>query len=130
MDTDFPALASRVAALGDVHGCIVMSADGLVLGAFPPGDEDRVKPAWLRFASLGEPERSFVRFSSSETWAYVRSGQYAAFAVAGGVIRPGVLLDHLEQALLVATDSRDRRQSASEPDRGERVAGILPKAVP
>src|SRR5438132_11290487 len=104
MEIDFSALASRVAAFSDVLGCIILSSDGLVLGSFPPGDEDGAKPAWLKFAALGEPERGFVRFSDDEVWAYMSSGPYAAFAVATGSTRPGVLLDHLEQALLVATE--------------------------
>ena len=105
MEIDFSALASRVAAFSDVLGCIIVSNDGLTLGWFPPGDEDGVKPAWMRFAALGEPDRAFLKFSSGEVWAYVSVGPYAAFAVATGATRPGILLDHLEQALLVAGES-------------------------
>src|SRR5438046_7189964 len=101
MEIDFSALASRVAAFGDVLGCIILSPDGLVLGSFPPadGDGDGIKPAWLRFATLGEPERGFVKIDG-QVWGYVSAGSYAAFAVATGTTRPGVLLDHLEQTLL------------------------------
>src|SRR5438876_11683730 len=93
MEIDFSALASRVAAFSDVLGCIILSSDGLVLGAFPPadGDGDGIKGAWLRFAVLGEPERGFVKIDD-RVWAYVRAGSYAAFAVPGGATRPGVLL--------------------------------------
>ena len=63
MDTDYSALASRVAAFSDVLGCIILSSDGLVLGSFPPadGDGDGIKAAWLRFAGIGNPERGFVK---------------------------------------------------------------------
>src|SRR2546421_860459 len=128
MDIDFSALASRVAAFSDVLGCIILSNDGLVLGWFPPGDEDEVKPAWLKFAALGEPERAFMKFSSGEVWAYVSVGPYAAFAVATGKTRPGILLDHLEQALLVAAESREMRQMARVPDRVDLVRPT-PKAL-
>jgi hypothetical protein len=129
MQIDFSALASRVAAFSDVLGCIILSTDGMVLGAFPPGDEDGIKPAWLKFAALGEPERAFVRFSDAELWAYVQSGPYAAFAVATGNTRPGILLDHLEQALLVAGESRDQRAMARAPERVEILSGAKPKSV-
>jgi hypothetical protein len=129
MEIDFSALASRVAAFSDVLGCIILSTDGLVLGSFPPSDEDGPKPAWLKFAALGEPERGFVKFADREVWAYVQSGPYAAFAVATGATRPGVLLDHMEQVLLVATESRDQRSMARAPGRVELVSGARPKAV-
>jgi len=128
MDIDFSALASRVAAFSDVLGCIILSTDGLVLGWFPPGDEDGVKPAWMQFAALGEPDRAFLKFASGEVWAYVSVGQYAAFAVATGRTRPGILLDHLEQALLVAGESRERLQVARAPDRVD-LARPTPKAL-
>jgi hypothetical protein len=128
MDIDFSALASRVAAFSDVLGCIILSNDGLVLGWFPPGDEDGVKPAWLKLAALGDPDRAFMKFSSGEVWAYVSVGPYAAFAVATGKTRPGVLLDHLEQVLLVADESREMRQVARAPDRVDLVRST-PKAL-
>src|SRR2546422_11584481 len=120
MDMDFSALASRVAAFSDALGCIILSPDGLVLGAFPPGDGDGdgIKQAWLRFAGVGDPDRSFVKFQD-EVWGYVRAGTYAAFAVATGRVRPGVLLDHLEQALLVAGESREQRSVVQPPGRVE-----------
>jgi len=130
MEIDFSALASRVAAFSDVLGCIILSNDGLVLGAFPPadGDGDGIKGSWLRFAAVGEPERGFLKIED-QVWAYVTVGTYAAFAVAGGATRPGVLLDHLEQALLVAGESRESLSVARAPGRVELVAGSRPKAV-
>src|SRR5438093_353977 len=115
MDIDFTALASRVAARAEVLGCVILSRDGLVLGAFPPGGERDVTPAWLRFASVGDPERGFVEFGA-ELWAYVRQGPYAAFAVGAPGTRAGILLDYLEQALLAAEDSRDQRAAVRAPE--------------
>jgi hypothetical protein len=130
MDTDYSALASRVAAFSDVLGCIILSSDGLVLGSFPPadGDGDGIKAAWLRFAAIGNPERGFVKVDN-QLWAYLSSGPYAAFAVAVGSTRPGVLIDHLEQTLAVAGESRDNLAVARPPGRVELVAGTKPKAV-
>ncbi len=129
MDLDFSALASRVAARADVLGCVILSRDGLVLGAFPPNGERDVTPAWLRFSSVGEPERGFVEFPD-ELWAYCRLGPYAAFAVGSPRTRAGVLLDYLEQALLVAEDSRELRAAVRRPEtvdlNRERFGIVLP----
>jgi hypothetical protein len=114
MDIDFTALASRVAARGEVLGCVILSRDGLILGAFPPGGERDVIPAWLRFSSVGEPDRGFVEFSG-ELWAFVSRGAYAAFAVGTHRTRAGILLDYLEQALLAAEDSREMRAAVRAP---------------
>lgn len=108
---EFSALAARVAAsVGELRGCLILSRDGLVLGAFPEGEEALVKPAWLRFATLGEPDKGFVEFGD-EVWGYVRRGPYAAFAVTGTAVRPGLLIDQLEQMLLAAEEVRARREA-------------------
>ena len=71
---DFSALAARVAAsVVELRGCLILSRDGLVLGAYPAGEEGLVKPAWLRFAVVGEPEKGFIEFGSV-IWTYVRRG--------------------------------------------------------
>ena len=112
---DYSALAQRVAVtVGDVRGCLVLSRDGLVLGAFPE-DESAIKPAWLKFATLGEPLKSFVEFGD-QIWAYVHRGPYAAFIVAGTGVRPGVLIDQMEQALLTAEEARTKREPLKLPD--------------
>ena len=77
MDLDFTALASRVAARAEILGCVILSRDGLVLGAFPPNGEQDITPGLMRFAALGEPERGFVQFSD-ELWAYLRQGSERA----------------------------------------------------
>lgn len=113
---DYAELAAQVAArVGGMRGCLVLSRDGLVLGAHPEGDDNVAKPSWLRFALLGEPERSFVEFAD-QVWCYVHRGPYAAFAVADRGVRPGLLMDRLEQALLTAEGSRSRREGLRAPE--------------
>jgi hypothetical protein len=105
---DFNALAAALGAgIQDVRGCLIVSRDGLVLGAHPVGMEGEAKHSWIRFASLGEPERSFVQFGT-EVWCYVRRGPYAAFALTGTGVRPGLVIDHMEEVLLAAEESRAR----------------------
>jgi hypothetical protein len=112
---DFSALAHTLAAgVGDARGSLILSRDGLVLGAFPPEAEGAVKPAWLRFAALGEPERGFVGFGT-EIWSYVRRGAYAAFVITGPGVRPGLVIDQIEQVLLTAEEARARREGMQTP---------------
>jgi hypothetical protein len=113
---DYAALAQRfVLGMTDVRGCLVLSRDGLMLGAYPEDVETTVKPAWLKFVTLGEVRKSFVELSD-QIWAYVYRGPYAMFVVAGLSVRPGVLIDQLEQALLGAEESRTRRDALKVPD--------------
>jgi hypothetical protein len=114
---DFNGLAQRVALSGDgVHGCLILSRDGLVLGAYPTIDDSVAKSSWLKFAkSLGEPERGFVEFPD-QVWVFARKGAYSAFAVGGAGIRPGVLLETVEQALMTADASRANRDSLRIPE--------------
>jgi hypothetical protein len=114
---DFNGLAQRVALSGDnVHGCLILSRDGLVLGAYPTIDDSVAKSSWLKFAkSLGEPERGFVEFPD-QVWVFARRGAYSAFAVGGAGVRPGVLLETVEQALMTADQSRVNRDALRIPD--------------
>jgi hypothetical protein len=103
---DLSALAEAITAgVGDARGSLILSRDGLVLGAHPPEAEGLVRSAWIRFASLGEPERGFVQFGT-EIWSFVRRGPYAAFVVTGTGVRPGLVIDRIEQALLAAEVAR------------------------
>ena len=107
---DLAALAmTLVGGVGDARGSLILSRDGLVLGAHPEEAEGLLKGAWLRMASLGEPERGFIQFGT-ETWCYVRRGPYAAFVIVGVAVRPGVAIDRMEQALLAAEEARTRRE--------------------
>jgi hypothetical protein len=113
---DFSALAQRISAeVREVRGCLILSRDGLVLGADPVEAEAVAKPAWLKFVTLGDPERSFIEFPD-QVWAYVRRGSYAAFAVAAAGCRPGILVDQLEQALFAAEQARARPDTLRVPD--------------
>lgn len=105
--TDYSALAQRVSlSIAGIRGCLMLSRDGLVLGAHPEGEpEEDLRAAWVRFAGVGDPERSYVEFPD-QIWAFVRRGSYAAFAVAEIGVRPGVLVDTLERALLSAEQDR------------------------
>jgi hypothetical protein len=111
--SDYAALAQRVTAgVAGIRGCILLSRDGMVLGAFPEGEvESQVKAGWLRFATLGEPERSYVEFPD-QTWAFVRRGGYAAFVVADAGVRPGVLVDLLDQVLMAGEVERIHEREA------------------
>lgn len=112
---DYSALAYRIAGgVADVRGCLILSRDGLILGSYPD-DETAVKPAWVRFASLGDPERSFVEFGD-QVWVYVRRPAYGAFAVANAGIRPGLVIDQLEGILMSAEESRNRRDTLRVPE--------------
>lgn len=105
--SDYSALAQRVSlSITGIRGCLMLSRDGLILGAHPEGESEAdLRAAWVRFAGVGDPERSYVEFPD-QIWAFVRRGSYAAFAVAEVGVRPGVLVDTLEQALLSAEQER------------------------
>jgi hypothetical protein len=102
----YAALAQRIAdAVREVQGCLILSRDGFVLGTYPDEDEGLAKSAWLRFASLGESERGVVEFAG-QTWAFVRRGPYSSFAVAAAGVRPGILIDRIEEVLIEAERAR------------------------
>jgi hypothetical protein len=110
---EFAALAQRVVlTMDDVRGCLVLSRDGLVLGAFPEEQEAELKPAWLRFVHVGEARKGFVEFSD-QLWAFVHRGPYAAFVVTGTSVRPGVMLDQLEQAVIAAEEARAKQKEVT-----------------
>jgi hypothetical protein len=107
---EYTALAQQVAVGdGDISACLILSRDGMLLGAYPAADEVETKLAWLRFSALGEPQRGFVEFPD-RIWAFVHRGPYAAFAVASPSARPGLLMDRIEQALFVAEEARTKHE--------------------
>lgn len=119
---DFTALAETLStSVGDARGALILSRDGLVLGAHPPDAESLLKPAWLRFAALGEPERGFLQFGT-EIWVYLRRGAYSAFVVTGTSVRPGLVIDQVEMVLLAAEEARSKRD-------GLRAEPVAPPAV-
>jgi hypothetical protein len=111
---DFNVLAISLGqGMADVRGCLVLSRDGLVLGAHPAESERATTRAWIRFATIGHPERGFVQFGT-ETWCYVRRAPYAGFAVAGPEERAGLVIDHMEQVLEAAEERRSRQEGPRE----------------
>jgi hypothetical protein len=120
---DYSALAQRIAvSVSGVRGSLILSRDGLVLGAYPDGDESLAKPAWLKFVTLGESEKSFVEFTD-QVWAFVKRGPYAAFSVAETGTRPGILVDQMEQVLRSAEEGRSRRDPVRLPDAASAPSG-------
>ncbi|HEY6568064.1 MAG TPA: hypothetical protein VI341_11170 [Actinomycetota bacterium] len=120
---DYSALAQRIAvSVQGVRGSLILSRDGLVLGAYPEGDEGLAKPAWLKFVTLGEPDKSFVEFAD-QVWAFVKRGGYAAFSVADAGTRPGILVDQMEQVLVEAEEGRARRDTVRLPDAANAPSG-------
>jgi hypothetical protein len=132
---DFDALAAALGAgVTDLRGCLILSRDGLVLGSHPAAAEADLKQSWGRFAALGEPERGFVQFGS-ETWSYARRGPYGSFAVTGPRVRPGLVIDHIEQVLLAAEQARSRPQPvppvpSSTPEVVKRKKRPAPRGEP
>jgi hypothetical protein len=123
---DFNALASSLAVgVGDVRGCLILSRDGLILGSHPTDADSHAAPAWMRFAALGDPERGFAQFGT-ETWCYVRRGPYAGFAVIGPGARPGLVIDHMDQALLAADEARSRHEGL----RSIEASAVAPVSKP
>jgi len=122
---DLTALAERLSgSVGEARGALIVSRDGLVLGAHPADAESFLKSAWLRFNSLGETERGFVQFGT-EIWCFLRRGAYAAFVVTATTVRPGLVIDQMEMILLAADETRTRRDGVrAEP------AAAPPTAAP
>jgi hypothetical protein len=123
---DFNVLAISLGqGMADVRGCLVLSRDGLVLGAHPAESERATTRAWIRFATIGDPERGFVQFGT-ETWCYVRRAPYAGFAVAGPEERAGLVIDHMEQVLQTAEERRSRQEGLRETE----AATVAPRSEP
>jgi hypothetical protein len=122
---DYSALAQRVSmSITGVRGCLMLSRDGMVLGAHPEGEaESHLRASWVRFAAVGDPERSYIQFPD-QIWAFVRRGGYSAFAVADSAVRPGVLVDLLDQALMTGEQDRARdRETMRVPDMPSAPSG-------
>jgi hypothetical protein len=131
MSVDFAALAlAVVSGVPDVRACLIVSRDGLALGAHPASEEEKALTVWTRVAALGEVERGFVALRD-EVWAFCRRGPYAALATGHPSTRAGILLDALEQMLLAAEEARvrkealkpalDREPAVGDPSRGPRT---------
>jgi hypothetical protein len=117
MSIDFAALTQAVVAgLSNVRSCLIVSRDGLALGASPATEEGRSLDVWTRIAALGDVERGFVKVRD-EVWVFCRRGAYGSVAVADSSSRPGVILDTLEQMVLMAEEARVRKEGLRLPER-------------
>jgi hypothetical protein len=127
MSIDFAALTQAVVAgLPDVRSCLMVSRDGLALGASPATEEGRTLDVWTRIAALGEVERGFVTFRD-EVWVFCRRGAYGAVATAPSTARPGLILDSLEQMVLMAEESRVRKEGLRPPAERETPSADTPR---
>jgi hypothetical protein len=107
MPVDFADLARSVSALPGVQACLLLSGDGLVLGAAPPAEEGRVMATWARLSGLGQVERGFVTMAG-HTCTFARRGPLVAVAVSDPVAQAGVVLAQLDHVLLTAEEARVR----------------------
>jgi len=129
MSIDFAALTQAVVAgLPDVRSCLIVSRDGLALGASPATEEGRTLDVWTRIAALGDVERGFVTVRD-EVWVFCRRGPYGAVATAASTTRPGLVLDRLEQMVLVAEEARVRKDAVRPPADHEPTSLDTPRRL-
>jgi hypothetical protein len=129
MSIDFAALTQAVVAgLSDVRSCLMVSRDGLALGASPATEEGRTLDVWTRIAALGEVERGFVTVRD-EVWVFCRRGAYGAVATAPSTARPGLILDSLEQMVLMAEEARVRKEGFRPAAERETASADTPRGL-
>jgi hypothetical protein len=129
MSIDFAALTQAVVAgLSDVRSCLIVSRDGLALGASPATEEGRSLDVWTRIAALGDVERGFVTVRD-EVWVFCRRGAYGSVAVADSSSRPGIILDTLEQMVLMAEEARVRKEGLRLPAERETASADTPRGL-
>lgn len=103
---DFNDLAARMSAgVAGVRACLILTRDGLSLGAHPADAEPRARHAWDALQRIGDPQRGFVDMGT-EIWVVATGGAYGAAMVATPEAKPGLLLDLMESQLLAAEESR------------------------
>lgn len=97
--TDFSKMAARVVSGVDGGACLIATRDGLALGAYPAGEEGKIVSRW---AGLGSGATAAVRgflVLQNEAWVIATSRRYVAVAVGGLSVRPGFVLQRLEDVL-------------------------------
>ena len=125
---DYSALAQRVVGQrGRRAGCLVLSRDGLVLGAYPGrGREPRQAGlAAVRHARRARQELRRVRRPG--LGATSSAGPYAAFAVAGTGVRPG---RRARPARAGAADGRGEPRATRDTAEGARRGRGAPSGKP
>ncbi len=99
MTTDYSAVAgSAVLGTPGLRVCLLVSADGLPLGASPATDERRASAVWARLCSLGRVMRGFVTVDD-ELWAFNQNDQHGVLVIADPALRPAVALEVADQVL-------------------------------
>ncbi len=112
--TDFNDLAARMTAgVAGVRACVIVSRDGLSLGASPSDQEARGRQAWDVLQRIGDPQRGFIDMGT-EIWVVASGAAYAAVMVATPEAKPGLLLDRMEAELLAAEETRSLGDAAPE----------------
>ena len=113
--TEFGDLAARMSAgVAGVRACLILSRDGLSLGAHPADGEARARKAWDALQQIGDPQRGFVDMGE-EIWVVSARGAYAAIIVGSPEAKPGVLLDRMEAELASADVARAADDSPARP---------------
>lgn len=103
-----------------------MSPDGLPLAVYPPGEEEAAAAVWSRLVALGPVSRGFVTVRS-EVWAFVQGERYGALVLADRSVRPGQVLELVDQVLAEASAAAviaggaDRRLDSGQRDARERA---------
>jgi|SRR5437879_5968328 len=127
MSVDFAALVHAfVAGVADVRACLIVSRDGLALGASPADEEENALAAWTQIAALGEVDRGFVGLRD-EIWVFCRRGPYAALVKGSPSARAGLILDRMEEMLLVAEEVRLKKESFRSADRDAQSPEATPR---
>jgi hypothetical protein len=123
MSLDFTALAGSLAVgVPGVRACLFVSGDGLALASHPASEEAAALAAWARLSELGPLERGFVAMEH-ENWVFSKRSDYSGLVITDPAVRPGVLLDRLEQALQLAEESRSRHEGMSP------LPGVVPMSA-
>jgi len=117
MSVDFAALVHAfVAGVADVRACLIVSRDGLALGAYPADEEERALTVWSQVTALGDLDRGFVGLRD-EVWVFCRRGPYSALATGAPTARAGLVLDRMDEMLLVAEEIRLKKGSFRPAER-------------
>jgi hypothetical protein len=97
--TDYAAVAgSAVLGTPGIRVCLLVSTDGLPLGAYPATDERRAASVWTRLSSLGRVRRGFVTVDD-EMWAFDQNEHHGVLLIADPKARAAILLEVAGQVL-------------------------------
>ena len=111
-NVDLGELAARMCAgLDGVRACLLLSPDGLTLGAYPADGEDLGREVWDRLEQVASPQRGFLDLGE-EVWVVAKRGPYTAVLVSAVALRPGLLLDRVEALLRAVEEARARQAQA------------------